>query len=67
MINDEFCAVFFNAFNFMVVQMISMFRLMTGQFETNEPFYIFSGVEVNVEKPGLVQKPQITIVNQTYE
>ena len=55
MINDEFCAMFFNTFNFMVVQMISMFRLMTGQFETNETFYIFSGIEVNVvEKPRLV-------------
>ena len=52
MINDEFCAMFFNAFNFMVVQMISVFRFMTGQLETNESFYIFSGIEVDVEKPG---------------
>ena len=55
MINDEFCAMFFNTFNFMVVQMISMFRLIMGQFESNETFYIFSGIEVNVvEKPRLV-------------
>ena len=52
MINDEFCAIFFNAFNFMMVQMISVYRLMTGQLETNETFYIFSGIEVDVEKPG---------------
>ena len=55
MINDEFCAMFFNMFNFMVAQMISGFRLMTGQFEIKEIFTIFSGVEVNVEKPRLVQ------------
>ena len=55
MINDEFCATFFNMFNFMVAQMISGFRLMTGQFEIKEIFTIFSGVEVNVEKPRLVQ------------
>ena len=55
MINDEFCAMFFNTFNFMVVQMISMFRLIMGQFESNETFYIFSGIKVNVvEKPRLV-------------
>ena len=53
--------MFFNAFNFMVVQMIGVFRLMTGQFETNETFYMFSGVEVNVEEPRLVQ----IIINQT--
>ena len=51
MINDELCAKFLNTFNLMVAQMISMFRLMTGQFETKELFTIFSGVEVNVEKP----------------
>ena len=52
MFNDEFCAIFFNAFNFLMVQMISVYRLMTGQLETNETFYIFSGIEVDVEKPG---------------
>ena len=56
MINDEFCAMFFNVFNFIVVQMISVFRLMTGQFEMNQSFYIYSGIEVNVDKPGQVQK-----------
>ena len=54
MINDEFCAMFFNAFNFMVVQMISMFRLMTDQFETKETFTILSGIEVYVDEPRLV-------------
>ena len=56
MINDEFFAIFFNVFNFMVVQMISIFRLITGQFQTNKSFYIYSGIEVNVDKPGQVQK-----------
>ena len=54
MINDEFCAMFFNMSNFMVAQMISVFRLMTGQFETKGQFTIFSGIEANVEKPRLV-------------
>ena len=53
MINDEFFANFFNIFNFMVAQMISLYRLMTGQFETKEYFTILSGVEANVEKPRL--------------
>ena len=55
MINDEFFAIFFNVFNFTVVQMISIFRLMTGQFQTNKSFYIYSGIDVNLEEPGLVQ------------
>ena len=55
MINDEFFAIFFNVFNFIVVQMISIFRLMTGQFQTNKSFYIYSGIDVNLEEPGLVQ------------
>ena len=54
MIDDEFFSNFFNIFNFMVAQMISMYRLMTGQFETKEYFTIFSGVEANVDKPRLV-------------
>ena len=54
MINDEFCAKFFNMFNFMVAQMISMFRLMTDQFETKETFTIHSGIEVYVDEPRLV-------------
>ena len=65
MINDEFCAMFFNVVNFMVAQMISIIRLMTGQFETKELFTIFSGVEVNVEEPRLVQtnyKSQLMIL-----
>ena len=57
MFNDEFCATFFNAFNFLMVQLISVYRLMTGQLETNETFYLFSGIEVDVENPGgLVQQ-----------
>ena len=54
MIDDEFFSNFFNIFNFMVAQMISMYRLMTGQFETKEYFTIFSGVEANIEKPRFV-------------
>ena len=53
MINDEFFAIFFNVFNFTVVLMISIFRLMTGQFQTNKSFYIYSGIDVN--QSGLVQ------------
>ena len=48
----------------MVAQMISMYRLMTGQFETKEYFTIFSGVEANVEKPRLVYT--ISKLNQNY-
>ena len=50
MINDEFCAMFFNAFNFMVAQMISVFRLMTDQLYA-KAFEKLSGVEVHVQKP----------------
>ena len=56
MINDEFCAMFFNTFNFMLAQMISVIRLMTGQFVTKQTFTVYSGVEVNVEKPRSVKK-----------
>ena len=55
MINDEFCAMFFNTFNFMLAQMISVIRLMTGQFVTKQTFTVYSGVEVNVEKPRSVK------------
>ena len=60
MINDEFCAKFFNTFNFILIQMISMFRLIIGEFETIELFTIFSGVEGNnIEKPRLVVKTNL--------
>ena len=45
MINDEFFATFFNFTNFMVAQMISVIRLMTGQ------LYMVLEDEVNVETP----------------
>ena len=49
MINDEFFAMFFNFTNFLVAQIISVIRLMTGQlYMVSE---MLSGVEVHVEKP----------------
>ena len=48
MINDEFFATFFNFTNFMVVQIISVIRLMTGQLYTKY-FKMLSGVEVHVQ------------------
>ena len=48
MINDEFFAMFINFTNFMVVQMISVIRLMTGQLYTKY-FQMLSGVEVHVQ------------------
>ena len=63
MINDEFCAIFFNALNFMLAQMISIIRLMTGGFVNKTIFTVYSGVEVIEEKPGLVnQMLQLTII-----
>ena len=55
MINDEFFATFFNLTNFMMAQMISVIRLMTGEYERNKNFIFWikedSGVEVQIEKP----------------
>ena len=49
MINDEFFAMFFNFTNFVVAQIISVIRLMTGQlYMVSE---MLTGVEVHVEKP----------------
>ena len=63
MINDEFFAIFFNALNFMLAQMISIIRLMTGGFVNKTIFTVYSGVEVIEEKPGLVNLMlQLTII-----
>ena len=58
MINDEFFAMFFNFTNFIVTQMISVIRLMTGEYERKELFVYWSDwlkedsrVEVQIEKP----------------
>ena len=57
MINDEFCAIFFNTFNFILAQMISVIRLRTGQFVTKESFTVYSGDEANVQKPKSPRYP----------
>ncbi len=46
MINDDFFATFFNMFNLMVVQIISVIRLMTGEFHERDEYPILSGIEV---------------------
>ena len=55
MINDEFFATFFNFTNFMVAQMISVIRLMTGEYNRYKNvthwFKEDSGVEIQMKKP----------------
>ena len=58
MISDEFFATYFNFTNFIVTQMISVIRLMTGEYERKELFVYWSDwlkedsrVEVQIEKP----------------
>ena len=63
LINDEFCAMFFNVFNFILAQMISIIRLMMGRLITKETFTLLSGVEVNVEEPRLVQTTAHNSIN----
>ena len=58
MINDEFCAIFFNTFNFILAQMISVIRLRTGQFVTKESFTVYSGDEAIVQKPKSPRYPK---------
>ena len=62
MINDEFCAIFFNNLNFMLAQMISVIRLMTGHLVTKD-FEVYSGDELNVEKPKSPRLVKITLDN----
>ena len=62
MINDEFCAIFFNTLNFMLAQMISVIRLMTGHLVTKD-FEVISGDELNVEKPKSPRLVKITLDN----
>ena len=52
MINDEFFTMFFSLTNLVVAQIISVFRLITGQLYMKEQFEIYSGVKVHEqEKP----------------
>ena len=51
MINDEFFATYFNFANFMLAQIISVTRLMTGEYTSFKNFAYVSGVEVQIEKP----------------
>ena len=51
MINDEFLATYFNFTNFMLAQIISVTRFMTGEYENFKLFAYVSGVEVQIEKP----------------
>ena len=50
-INDEFFATYFNFANFMLAQIISVTRLMTGEYTSFKNFAYVSGVEVQIEKP----------------
>ena len=51
MINDEFFATYFNFTNFMLAQIISVTRLMTGEYENFKNFAYVSGVKVQIERP----------------
>ena len=51
MISDEFFATYFNFTNFMLAQIISVTRFMTGEYENFKLFAYVSGVEVQIEKP----------------
>ena len=55
MINDEFFAMFFSLTNLVVAQIISVFRLITGQLYMKEQFEIYSGVKVHKEERLYVQ------------
>ena len=46
MLNEDFLATFFNRFNFVIAQMISVIRMMTGQFHHRELFSVISGVDL---------------------
>ena len=46
-INDEYVSRFFAIWNFIMAQMISIIRLMLGQFHHKENFGLISGVDMN--------------------
>ena len=46
-INDEFVSTFFAILNFILAQMISIIRLMSGQFHSKYYFGFLSGVDVD--------------------
>ena len=50
MISDEFLATYFNIANLMMAQMISMIRLMTGEYERKDFFFYWSGTEIQIPR-----------------
>ena len=46
-INDEFVSTFFAILNVILAQMISIIRLMSGQFHSKDYFGFLSGVDVD--------------------
>ena len=46
-INDEYVSRFFAILNFIIAQMISIIRLMLGQFHHKDYFSLISGVDMN--------------------
>ena len=52
MLNEDFLAMFFNGFNFVMAQMISVIRMMTGQFHHRELFSVISGVDLDDNDVG---------------
>ena len=50
MINDDFLATFFFLFNLMISQIISLIRLMNGDFYKRDAFGILSGIDIETEK-----------------
>ncbi len=46
-INDEFVSTFFAILNLIIAQMISVIRLMSGQFHSKDYFSFLSGVDMD--------------------
>ena len=46
-INDEFVSTFFAILNLIIAQMISVIRLMSGQFHSKDYFGFLSGVDMD--------------------
>ena len=46
-INDEFVSTFFAILNLILAQMISVIRLMSGQFHSKDYFGFLSGVDMD--------------------
>ena len=60
-INDEYVSRFFAILNFIIAQVISIIRLMLGQFHHKDYFSLISGVDMNslknhLKTPRYVQK-----------